>query len=133
MSLDTGGYTEQLRQFHAGRPVPLRSLADEFNPKRLGQWIYRRLKEWAAAGLSEQVHALALRAYERMIGLDLRPSRSTAASPRRREARWPAARRWIGAKRGEAVGARGYLAFFRVMSSRKRPLPRLRPCGGFRM
>jgi len=33
--------------------------------------IRRRLKEWAAAGLSEQVHALALRAYDRMIGLDL--------------------------------------------------------------
>jgi transposase len=33
--------------------------------------IRRRLKEWAAAGLSEQVHALALRAYDRMIGLEL--------------------------------------------------------------
>src|SRR5919112_6755275 len=33
--------------------------------------IRRRLKEWAAAGLSEQVHALALEAYDRMIGLEL--------------------------------------------------------------
>jgi hypothetical protein len=33
--------------------------------------IRRRLKEWAAAGLSEQVHALALAAYERMLGLEL--------------------------------------------------------------
>ena len=33
--------------------------------------IRRRLKEWAAAGLSEQVHLLALRAYDRMIGLAL--------------------------------------------------------------
>jgi transposase len=33
--------------------------------------IRRRLKEWAAAGVSEQVHALALQAYDRMIGLDL--------------------------------------------------------------
>ena len=33
--------------------------------------IRRRLKEWAAAGLSEQVHTLALRAYDRMIGLEL--------------------------------------------------------------
>jgi hypothetical protein len=33
--------------------------------------IRRRLKEWAAMGVSEQVHALALRAYDRMIGLDL--------------------------------------------------------------
>jgi transposase len=33
--------------------------------------IRRRLKEWAAAGVSEQVHVLALRAYDRMIGLEL--------------------------------------------------------------
>lgn len=33
--------------------------------------IRRRLQAWAAAGLSEQVHTLALRAYDRMIGLDL--------------------------------------------------------------
>jgi len=33
--------------------------------------IRRRLREWAAAGLSEQVHALALRAYDRMLGLEL--------------------------------------------------------------
>jgi len=33
--------------------------------------IRRRLKEWAALGLSEHVHILALRAYDRMIGLEL--------------------------------------------------------------
>jgi transposase len=33
--------------------------------------IRRRLQQWAAAGLTEQVHILALAAYERMIGLDL--------------------------------------------------------------
>lgn len=33
--------------------------------------IRRRLQEWAALGLAEQVHHLALEAYERMIGLDL--------------------------------------------------------------
>jgi hypothetical protein len=33
--------------------------------------IRRRLHEWAAAGLAEHVHSLALRAYEKMIGLDL--------------------------------------------------------------
>jgi Transposase DDE domain len=33
--------------------------------------IRRRLKEWAEAGLSEQVHTLALQAYDRMIGLEL--------------------------------------------------------------
>jgi transposase len=36
-----------------------------------GRSIRRRLREWAAAGLAEQVHALALRAYDRMIGLEL--------------------------------------------------------------
>jgi hypothetical protein len=33
--------------------------------------IRRRLKEWAALGVSEQVHTLALEAYDRMIGLEL--------------------------------------------------------------
>jgi hypothetical protein len=33
--------------------------------------IRRRLHEWAAGGLSERLHPLALRAYDRMIGLDL--------------------------------------------------------------
>src|ERR1041384_8397647 len=33
--------------------------------------IRRRLKEWAAAGLSGQVHTLALQAYDRLIGLEL--------------------------------------------------------------
>lgn len=33
--------------------------------------IRRRLDEWAELGLAEQVHHLALEAYERMIGLDL--------------------------------------------------------------
>jgi hypothetical protein len=33
--------------------------------------IRRRLHQWAAAGLAEQVQTLALQAYDRMIGLDL--------------------------------------------------------------
>jgi len=33
--------------------------------------IRRRLREWAAAGVAEQVHALALQAYDKMIGLEL--------------------------------------------------------------
>jgi hypothetical protein len=33
--------------------------------------IRRRLKAWAAAGIGAQVHALALRAYDQMIGLEL--------------------------------------------------------------
>lgn len=33
--------------------------------------IRRRLQQWAVAGLTEQVHLLALAAYERLIGLTL--------------------------------------------------------------
>jgi transposase len=33
--------------------------------------IRRRLHEWAAAGLAEQLHTLALQAYDKMIGLEL--------------------------------------------------------------
>jgi hypothetical protein len=33
--------------------------------------IRRRLQEWATAGLSEHLHTSALRAYDRMIGVDL--------------------------------------------------------------
>jgi transposase len=33
--------------------------------------IRRRLQEWAAAGVAEQVHTLALQAYDKMIGLEL--------------------------------------------------------------
>ena len=33
--------------------------------------IRRRVQEWAAAGLAETLHALVLRHYDRMIGLDL--------------------------------------------------------------
>jgi hypothetical protein len=33
--------------------------------------IRRRLKAWAALGVGQQVHALALRAYDQMIGLEL--------------------------------------------------------------
>ena len=33
--------------------------------------IRRRLEAWAAAGLAERMHALALQAYDRMVGLEL--------------------------------------------------------------
>jgi len=33
--------------------------------------IRRRVKAWAAAGIGEHIHALALRAYDQMIGLEL--------------------------------------------------------------
>ena len=53
--------------------------------------IRRRLKTWAAAGIAQQVHALALRAYDQMIGLELGMWRWTGASPRPlwRGMRWP--------------------------------------------
>ena len=47
--------------------------------------IRRRLKAWAALGIGEQVHALALRAYDQMIGLELEDV-AVGASPRRRVA-----------------------------------------------
>jgi hypothetical protein len=41
------------------------------SPSCSDRTIRRRVHTWAAAGLMEQVHTLALAAYERMIGLDL--------------------------------------------------------------
>ena len=62
--------------------------------------IRRRVQAWAAAGLMERVHTLALAAYERMIGLDLDELAWTAALPKPQvAARWPGAPRWIGASR----------------------------------
>jgi hypothetical protein len=45
--------------------------------------IRRRVHEWAVAGLSEQLHTLALRAYDQMLGLDL----ARTGWPKRRRAR----------------------------------------------
>ena len=40
-------------------------------PSGCSDRMIRRLKAWAVAGIGEQVHALALAAYDQMIGLDL--------------------------------------------------------------
>jgi hypothetical protein len=61
--------------------------------------IRRRLKAWAAAGIGEQAHALALAAYDQMIGLELGVWRWTGASPRRpAAASAPGPRRSTGAR-----------------------------------
>ncbi len=41
------------------------------SPSCSDRTIRRRLREWAAAGLAEQLHTLALQAYDKMIGLEL--------------------------------------------------------------
>ena len=52
--------------------------------------IRRRLREWAEAGLAEALHALALRHYDRMIGLDLRPTTAAMGEAIARAATDPA-------------------------------------------
>jgi hypothetical protein len=42
-----GAYSEQLRQFHAGKPNWLQHVGAEFVPGNFGQWFYDRVKEWA--------------------------------------------------------------------------------------
>lgn len=41
------------------------------SPGCSGRTIRRRVKYWAQLGIAEQIHALALQAYDRMIGLEL--------------------------------------------------------------
>jgi len=40
-------------------------------PPRCSDRTIRRLKDWAEAGTGERLHALALRAYDQVIGLEL--------------------------------------------------------------
>ena len=63
--------------------------------------VHRRVHAWAAAGLAEQLHALVLAHYDRLIGLDLRHvcvdgciTKALAAGNK------PDAHRWIAANRG---------------------------------
>src|SRR5919202_1756104 len=74
--------------------------------------IRRRLAEWAQAGVAQRVHALALAAYDRVIGLDLAdvavdgcittaPCGGEAAGPS------PVNRRKGGLKRSVAADGRG--------------------------
>lgn len=54
---------------------------------------------WSDAGIAEQVHAVALAAYDRIIGLELGDIARMDVSPRRRVVETkPARRRWTGAK-----------------------------------
>lgn len=41
-------YTEQLQRFHADRPNFHQNIRSEYKPANFEQWLYRRVKEWAA-------------------------------------------------------------------------------------
>lgn len=107
-----------LRTVLAGNPVvpPAKSSREDHDGDHLqgeeriasagcsDRTIRRRRREWAAAGLSERVHTLALRAYDRMIGLDLEDLAVDGCLTRRHRAgRSRAGRRWIGANRGSSA------------------------------
>ena len=53
------------------------------SPKCPDRTIRRRLKAWAALGTGQQLHALTLRAYDQMIGLELRDVTVAGCIPRR--------------------------------------------------
>jgi integrase len=40
-------YTDQLRLFQSGHQNLINGLDAEFNPKRFGNWFYKRIKEWS--------------------------------------------------------------------------------------
>ncbi len=42
-------YTEQLRQFYATNPSPLRRVRGTFTPENFGQWFYDQVVKWAEA------------------------------------------------------------------------------------
>src|SRR5215211_6889743 len=74
--------------------------------------IRRRLREWAAAGLAETLHALVLRQYDRMIGLDLADVAvdgcvTKAPCGGERAGRSPVDRGKLGLKRVTATDAAG--------------------------
>ncbi|MDQ1035356.1 hypothetical protein QFZ75_001772 [Streptomyces sp. V3I8] len=74
--------------------------------------IRRRLKEWSRQGISKALHALALDAYDRMIGLDLGEISvdgciTKAPSGREKAGRSPVDRGKQGLKRSAACDARG--------------------------
>ncbi|MFJ2868306.1 IS5 family transposase [Kitasatospora sp. NPDC087314] len=74
--------------------------------------IRRRLKEWAQQGISRMVHALAVEAYDRMIGLDLGEISvdgciTEAPSGGEKAGRSPVDRGKQGLKRSTACDARG--------------------------
>lgn len=63
--------------------------------------IRRRLKDWAKAGVAEQVHALALRAYDLIIGLEVADiSVDGCITKAPCGGTWPGRPRWIDARAG---------------------------------
>jgi transposase len=63
--------------------------------------LRRRRDEWIALGVAEQLHRLALAAYDRMHGLELEQLAVDGCIPRRPAvARSPGPARWIAASRG---------------------------------
>jgi transposase len=66
--------------------------------------LRRRRDEWIALGMADQLHRLALAAYDRMHGLQVDHLAVEAASPRRpAAARSPDQARWIDASRGSSA------------------------------
>ena len=94
--------------------------------------IRRRLAEWAQAGVAQRVHALALAAYDRVIGLDLAdvavdgcittaPCGGEAAGPS------PVNRRKGGLKRSVAADGRGIPLGLVAAGANRHDSPLLRP------
>ena len=94
--------------------------------------IRRRLAEWAQAGVAQRVHALALAAYDRLIGLDLgdvavdgcittAPCGGEAAGPS------PVNRRKGGLKRSVAGDGRGIPLGVLAAGANRHDSPLLRP------
>src|SRR5918912_2984023 len=94
--------------------------------------IRRRLAEWAQAGVAQRVHALALAAYDRVIGLDLAdvavdgcittaPCGGEAAGPS------PVNRRKGGLKRSVAGDGRGIPLGVLAAGANRHDSPLLRP------
>jgi hypothetical protein len=61
--------------------------------------IRRRLKDWAGQGIGQQVHALALRAYDQIIGLELADEAVDGCMTKAPcGGRSPGPHRWTGAR-----------------------------------
>lgn len=94
--------------------------------------IRRRLREWAEAGLSEQVHRLTLQAYDRMLGLaldDLAVDTCLTKAPGGGEVagRSPVDRGKRGLKRSVATDAVGMPLHLVAAPANRHDFPLLRP------
>jgi hypothetical protein len=94
--------------------------------------IRRRLQAWAAAGLTEQLHTLALRAYDRMIGLDLEDlavdgCTTKAPSGGEMAGRSPVDRGKQGLKRSVVTDANGVPLHLVAAGANRHDAPLLRP------